>query len=268
MEKSVFNFKIQKQDGTIIDLHEHNLFVNSFRIISLSPEHIVEQIDNRHGSIYLGTRLRERRITSQITVEANNYNDFDSLKHELYKLFNPLEKFYIIRDLQPTRRMEVSVANEFDIDYIYLEMGEFKIDFVIHSVYSESVGSTLNPTLNFQVRTHEPVQYRFNTSTFKVFNDGDIKIDPREMELNIIFKGNSDNLIIRNLTTNDQWEYSGTTLQSDTIELSGIRSFMNGFSIFGETNRRLITIDKGWNEFKIINATDFEISFDFRFKYI
>ncbi|MCV5307201.1 phage tail family protein, partial [Escherichia coli] len=87
-----------------------------------------------------GTTLKDRKITSTISVEAFDFVDFDLVRDEIFRIFNPLEKFYIIRDLQPGKRMEVSVDNDFDIDYVTLEDGEFQIDFIIHSVFLESVG--------------------------------------------------------------------------------------------------------------------------------
>lgn len=269
MEKSVFNFVIQKDDDTFIDLHDLNLFVNSFRIISPTPEHVTERVDGRAGSVLLETNLLDRRITAKITVESKDYEEFDSFKSELFKIFNPLEKFYIIRDLQPGKRLEVSVASEFDIDYIWLELGEFQIDFVIHSVYLESCISTLSPYNSYQVSTNGSIGYRFKENTFSVWNDGDITVDPRVFPLIIEFRGTSNNLTIRNLTTGDEWKYNGSTIENDIVTLDGIRSFKNGFSIFRDTNRKLISLKNGQNQFEVVGATSpFEISFDFRFYYI
>src|SRR5699024_1306520 len=74
--------------------------------------------------------------------------------------------------------------------------------------------------------------------------------------LKITYKGNSENLRIRNLTTGDEWAYNGTTNTSDVIVLEGIRSTKNGLSIFRQTNKRLLTLAPGWNEFEIVGAPD------------
>lgn len=275
MDKSIFNFKIQKLDGTIIDLHEKNLFVNSCRIISPSPSHITEKTDGRHGSIYIGTELNDRKITAQITVEATDYIDFDLFRDEIFSIFNPLEKFYIIRDIQPNKRHLVSVASEFDIEYIWLDIGEFKMEFVNHSVFPESIGTTLDP-FTFDSEKwgigvgldSETLKYVHTTDTFRIYNAGNITLDPRVMPLLITFKGASKNLSIKNTTTNDEWKLTGSTVALDIVTLSGIRSLKNSTSIFGNTNKKLITLKPGWNDFKITGATDFSISFDFRFYYL
>jgi hypothetical protein len=273
MSKSIFNFRIQYKDGTEIDLHEDkNIWVSSFRIFSSKPNHITEKIDGRHGSVLLETILEDKKVKARFSVEAVNPEEFDLLRDELFRIFNPLNKFYIIRDLQPGKRMEVSVENELDLNYITLEDGEFELDFVIHSTYLESVITTLNPIQlegYAQMSTPEEVKYRFSETTFRVWNEGEITLDPRVQSLVILFEGVSSGLTITNLTTGDEWQYVGNTTENDSIRLDGIRSFNNDFSIFGQTNRKLITLVPGWNEFEITGATNpFEISFDFRFYYL
>lgn len=276
MIKSPFNFKIQYRDGSVIDLQEDkNWWVSSFRILSPTPDHETEKIDGRHGSLYLETTLQERKMHSKIMIEPVDIIDFDLTRDELFRVFNPLNKFYIIRDLQPNKRLEVSVDGDFDVDYLSLEDGEFEIDFVIHSTFLESIGNTLNPLTTdsnlWQVGQGligDDMIYVHSTNTFKIFNAGDIEVDPRVFPLVIKFKGPSTNLIIRNKTTGDVWSYTGQTQATDVIEINQIRSLKNGTSIFKDTNKKLISIAPGWNDFEITGATSpFEISFDFRFYY-
>lgn len=276
MEKSIFNFKIQYLDGTVIDLHEDkNLWISSFRIHSPSPEHITETITGRHGSIRHGTTLKERKITSEISIEAVDPIDFDLYRDEIFRIFNPLREFYIIRDLQPGKRMKVSVANEFDIDYLSLEDGEFSIEFVIHSVFLESIGTTLDEFIfdsNLwqigQGLIAEDLKYVHNSSTFKIYNAGDYEVDPRIVPLEITFKGSSNQLKIINQTTGDSFLYNGSTTPEDMIVLDRVKTFKNGISILGDTNRKCITIAPGWNEFIVTGASGIEIKFNFRFYYL
>lgn len=274
MEKSVFNFKIQYKDGSVLDLHEDkNLWVSSFRILSPNPEHTTDKIEGRHGSIYLGTTISERKIKATISIEAVDYIDFDLFRDELFRIFNPLEKFYIIRDLQQGKRMEVSVAGEFDVDYITLEDGEFDIEFTIHSVFLESVGTTLqletfDSTWQIgQGLTSEDVKYIHNTPTFRIYNASDLTIDPRFFPMVIEYTGSSYNLQIENLTTGDIWTYSDQSYLGDTIRIDGIRSTRNNLSIVGKTNKKIITLAKGFNDFNIVGMTNGSIKFDFRFYY-
>jgi hypothetical protein len=276
MKKSVFNFKIHYKDGTEIDLHkDKNIWVSSFRILSLSPEHMTETVEGCHGAIHLGTSLKEREITARFMIEGYDPIDFDLFRDELFRLFNPLEKLYIIRDLQPGKRLEVSVSSEFDIDYLTLEDGEFEVDFVIHSVFLESIVTTQdlftfdNDFLQFgQGLILDDLIYAHTDTIFSIYNAGDVTVDPRNLPLLITYTGASTNLSIKNTTTGDEWTHTGTSNPSDIIRLDGIRSTKNSLSIFRDTNRKLISLAPGWNDFELTGATSpFEISFDFRFYY-
>lgn len=274
MDKSIFNFKVQKKDNSIIDLHNKDLWVSSFRIPSPSPNHSTETVDGKHGSIYLGSTLESRVITATISIEAFDYVDFDLFRDELFRIFDPLEKFYIIRDLQPGKRIEVSVSQGFDIDYETLEDGEFSIEFIIHSTFFESVGTTLEldsfeSTWQIgQGLTSNDVKYMHSTNSFEIYNAGDIKVDPRSMPIFIEFTGKSNNLSIENVTTGDKWTYNESTSIGDTIKLDRVKSYKNELKITGSTNKKVITLNKGYNQFNI-TGTDgsFEIKFDFRFYY-
>lgn len=272
MEKSIFNFKILYSNDSIIDLHEDvNLWVSDFRIPSPSPDHLTDIVEGQHGEVYLGTTLKGRKVTATFLASTNDPNEFDLYRDRLFRVFNPLEPFYIIRDLQPGKRMKVVLDNPLDIEYLTPEDGEFTLDFLINSVFMESVGTTLNPgDLDGlpQVETEEVVQYVFNEPSFFVWNNGDVLVNPRKQELKVIFTGASENLTIRNLTTGDEWAFTEVTSESDTITLDGIKTFKNDLSAFGSTNRKLITLAPGRNDFEIVGALEpFLISFDFRFYY-
>src|SRR5690606_23373559 len=118
--------------------------------------------------------------------------------------------------------------------------------------------------------TMEEVKYTHYTNFFRIYNAGDILIDPDEkMFLDITFKGSSESLFLANFTTDTYWEYNGATEVSDTILLTGIRSFRNSTSIFSNTNRKVIKIAPGWNTFEVLGAKEqFEIKFNFRFLYL
>jgi len=277
MEKSIFNFKILYKDGSVLDLHEDkNLWVSSFRISSPEPEHITSTVEGVHGSIHQGTILKERKITSVISVEGWDDLDFDLLRDEIFLIFNPLEKFHIIRDLQKGKRMEVSVNNSYEIDYTTLEDGEFTIEFVIHSVFLESVGTTEDifsfENALFQIGqglVGDDLKYNHNTNTFRIFNAGAIEIDPRKLPMQIVFEGASNNLKISNKTTGDIWSYTGTTQATDRIILNRVKAEKNNTSIMANTNRKVIKLAKGWNDFVISGTTsDFLIKFIFRFYYL
>ena len=104
---------------------------------------------------------------------------------------------------------------------------------------------------------------------FRIYNAGVVDVNPRESYLKIEFRGVSDGLTINNLTTGDTYKYLDTTTLADSLVIDGIRSLKNGNSVFARTNKKLITLVPGWNEFEVSGASGFfRLTFDFRFTYL
>lgn len=267
--KTPDNFKIIHKDGTEYDMAD-DLFilVQSFKISSLSPNYYTEKIEGRNGPVRISKDYNERRMTAVCTLFGIDHEDYLSLfEDRLQDALFPDDPFYIIVDSNTSRRWVAEVANEWTPDRIG-SSSEFQIDFVAFYPFAESILTTADPSFYAAQLSSEgsrEIKYKHSTTTFEILNDGRIEIDPREQPLVITFTGPSTNLIIRNLTTGDEWGYTGTSNPGDDIVLDGIRATKNGLSIFGDTNRKLISIAKGWNSFELIGTTGaFEIAFDFR----
>ncbi|MBS4191187.1 phage tail family protein [Bacillus sp. FJAT-49705] len=266
-------FYIETLDGIRFDLKQYGLRGLKLEMDSLSPRHDTTTVDSMDGHIDIETTYEGRTMRASFLMEAKNRVDYHFSRSKIFRLFNAKTKFYIIDKFEPKKRWKVRTATRFTPERINHNVGLFTLDLISSSPYAESMGTTLNPSYTdgyLQVSSNEPVQYTFNQSTFKVWNEGDVKIDPCRFPLKITFDGASNNLYIRNITTGDVWLYNGSTVEGDVITLDGIRSLKNGFSIFKDTNKKLIKlVEKGWNEFEIFGATSpFTISFDFRFYYI
>jgi hypothetical protein len=275
---SIHNFKIIRKDGKPYDCYELGLFVNSFKDGGIVLDHDPIDMPGRDGLLDGETRRKERKMSAEITIEAVDHYDYDLLKDEVYRLFDSKESFYIVRDVQPGKRYEVKCDSPFSIARTAYELGEFSISFVAYRPFAESIGGTIDP-MTFdsglwqigQGLIAEDVKYTHNTTSFRIFNAGDITIDPKSMDLKIKYKGMSNNLSIKNVTTGDLWNYTGiTTTAHDIITLDGVKAYRNVVgSIFGKTNWGLITLKSGWNDFVLTGATgDFKIEFYFRFYYL
>lgn len=108
-----------------------------------------------------------------------------------------------------------------------------------------------------------------NQNTFRIYNAGVVEVNPRESYLKIEFRGSSEGLTINNKTSGDTFQYLDTTLITDFLVLDGIRSLKNGESVFTRTNKKLITLSPGWNEFEVTGVEGFfRLTFDFRFTYL
>ncbi|MCG7345304.1 phage tail family protein [Sporosarcina sp. ACRSL] len=267
---------IEKLDGTVYDLKEFGLVPLIFTLDSPTPRHTAEIVEGRDGHIDLGTTFEGRTMRSTFYIKGTDKYDYLLLRDEVFRLFDARTFFYLIDIDEPRKRWKVKTADMYTPINHRAEAGTMEISFVSPSPYAESYGTTLDPFTftaeKWQVGQGviaEDLIYAHNTQNFRIYNGSDIPINPREIPLLIKYQGASTNLRIRNNTTGDEWAYTGASGINDTILLDGVRSLKNGLTIFGQTNRKLITLARGWNDFTLIGASgSFLISFDFRFHTI
>ncbi|MGM0904271.1 MAG: phage tail domain-containing protein [Bacillota bacterium] len=251
MIKTLDNFRIVTKSGEIYDMAEDfGIIVRKFAISSPQPDITTEKVENRNGILRFGKTWGGRSITATCSMFSDNIAMVAETRNALYRLFMRNDVFYVVCDAEPNRQWSVEVSSDWTPSVIGI-YGEFEINFVSYSAFAESV---------------EPSVVANTSSTFRITNDGDVAVDPRELPLTITFKGASTNLKIENTTTGDVWQYTGTTTSSDTILLDGIRATKNGLSIFKDTNRKLITLTTGWNDIKVTGASgSYSTKFEFRF---
>lgn len=256
--------KLWDEQGNLINLDDYGLL--GLRLNIPSPSYVVskESIPGRGGVITLGRDLQPRPLTAEFKITSVDYEGSLVVRDEVYSLFSKGNTFYIGEEKQSAKRWLVECTEEWTPDRINTRTFITTIPLLADSGCAETVDTTL--TMNFaQISNSPEIKYKYSTTAFEIFNDG-IKVDPRYMSLVISYKGSSTNLKIKNLTTNEEWSYTGTTGNNDSIVLDGIRSTKNGLSILRDTNKKLITLTSGWNEFQLTGASgSFEISFDFRF---
>ena len=272
MNRSIASLLLQEADGTETNLESIGLFLREFEVSPLIPRHEIEKTDGTDGQVILNTTFESRSIRALFLLESVSKERFIVNRDKVFNLFNGKPFYHIVHTDDPYKRWHVKVARQ-SFERIG-NAANVEINFISESPYAESIITTLNQDnaeVVHQVETEEMIQYIFSQSTFMVWNDGDVDVDPTSnwSQLTIEFRGASDNLTLRNLTTGDEWSYGGSTVEGDVIRLEGVRSFKNGDSIFGDTNRKLLTLVPGRNDFEVTGATGpFSISFDFKFYYI
>lgn len=251
------NTIIERLDNTVYDLEELNIYTRDFIVSSPDYIHTTERIDGADGVVDLGTTVGPRDITLVLYFDALEVDQYADKRDEVYSLLQSKEPFYVTDTRQPGKRWKVKLARPFAPDQQRM-YGLFEVQLIAFSGYAESVGTTIQ-SYTFDHLQDLPVTYtdyeNIYETKFKIFNAGQM-IDPRNVNhfLRISYKGASENLRIENLTTGDVWQYQGTSNETDEIVLEGIRSTKNGLSIFRDTNKRLITLAPGWNEFEISGA--------------
>lgn len=242
-------------------------------IASPSINTIVEYTDLGYPVI-LDRHIEHRQIQVEIFLEAYDFDDHYLLRDKLYEQLSQEEELYFHESRLPYKRWRVIIQGDIIPTKGYRN-SHYTMTFLAINGYSESIASTLNKhefsedVWQFGMGlTFEPQQYIFDKPRFEVENLGNIKIDPRTMPLVIEFIGASNNLEIHNRTTGDIWKYNGTTTATQKITLNGINSYKSGTNILKDTNKQLITLDSGFNEFEIKGATGkMMITFDHKFYY-
>lgn len=277
-DKIKLDAMITKSDGTQILLSEAGIKLRDFLVSAPTPQHQTAEVIGSDGLQDLGTTYGPRKIHCSCSFRSIDRAEFTLLRDEIFQLFDSKEPFFITENRQPGKRWKVKVDSDYAIDQSHL-VGIFELDLIAFSPYAESVVSTCEEPIdtdseNWQsigagLNLEEDMQYEHTESSFRIWNGGNRTIDPREHMLVITFTGASDDLLIRNKTTGDVWQYNGTTSATDQIVLDGVKNLKNSFSILGQTNFGLISLSTGWNEIEIIGAIGaFTISFDVRFLFL
>lgn len=264
---------IETLEGVRYDLTSIGLIPLNFVIDSPSPLHNTVTVEGRNGYLDLGTTFDGRTMKVKFLLKGLDIHDYYLLLDEIFKLFDARTTFYLINKYEPKKRWKVKTASTYTPERLAPSDASIEIEFISSSPFSESYGTTLNPfTFDSELWQvgqgviSKDLKYAHNTTSFRIYNGSDIEIDPREIPILIRYQGSSTNLAIKNETTGDEWRYNGSSGVNDTIELDGVRSLKNNLTIFGQTNRKLITLAKGWNDFTLTGVSgSFLISFDFRF---
>jgi hypothetical protein len=211
------------------------------QIPSPSYKTLSQEVDGQSGIVITDRILQPRNLSAQFLTIANDYRDSLTLRNNLYRLLGNGTRFFIAETEIPNKRWRVYL-DEWTPERQSTKVHTFDVPLVCERGCSES----------FNV-----IRREYTTSTFKFKNEGDLTIDPRiHSDTQIEFSGASTNLKIKNNTTGEEWSWTGTTTSGDVILLSGVRSFKNGTSIFGQTNKKLLTMTSGWNDLELVGATD------------
>lgn len=268
---------ITRLNGARLSLADAGITLRDFVIDS--PELIVEYEDlpGRPGALEMGAQYGKRYMAGDFYAKAADEIDFHAMRNEIFRLFNSEEPFYITEACEPGKRWLVRTEGRYNLDR-QRTYGFFAVNFVSASPFAESIVRTSENEFRFdssrlqfgQGIVTEPLIYRFTTTSFRVYNAGSVPVDWRSAGATLTYRGASNGLRIRNVTTGADWRYTGASNSGDTIRLEErARSTKNGLTIFGATNMASMVLAPGWNEFEIIgNGGSFEVTFDFRFLYL
>lgn len=254
--RSRLNTIIEHLDGRHFDLMRYGIVTRDFIVSSPEYAREIAELDGLDGAIETDVSLQPRPIAVDIYIKAeDNLREYVRLRDFVFEVFGSNGRPFYIRDVRfPTKRWLVRLDGGFAPvqERMY---GFFTVNLIALSGVSES---------------NNVVKRGYNETTFDFRNGGTEIIDMRsQTETEIIFRGASEGLTIKNDTTGDEWRYNGSTSEGDIITLKGVRSTKNGQSIFGQTNKKLISIAPGNNKFEVRGASgDFELNINTRFYFV
>jgi hypothetical protein len=266
---------IQRLDGTAYNLKENGIRTKDIIISSPSYQHTTETVAGRPGAVDMGSNLAPRAITGEFRAMAVDVADYPLMRDEIFNIFRSDEPFYLIEKRNPGKRWLVKTTNAYQLDQRFV-YGDFTVEMICNAGMAESIGTTLSP-LEWDSDLwqwgagipYDDYQYVHDERNFTIYNAGTEVVDPRYSDLKIkVIASALDYIEIENKTTGDVYRYNGNLTLDDTLLIDKLRSTKNGLSVFRDTNKRLIRLAPGGNEFEVRGAIIEKISFDFRFNYI
>ncbi|MFY0518166.1 distal tail protein Dit [Lysinibacillus sp. UGB7] len=270
--------KMILKDGRELLMSDYSLKLLKYFIPSVSIEHQSSVMDGSDGAIFTNTRFGGRTITAKFMYKAFDYHDFKLFIADINALFARKEHFYIIFDAEPGKRWKVRLAESYSPNELLRKVGELEIKFICENLYAESVATTSDLKewdidkwqWGMGIDWDDDLSYAFSSNNFTVENYGNVAIDPRQHELEIILIGSfSNSVTITNRTTGETYQFNGSINGStDTLILRGIQSFKNGTSALKQTNKKLLSLAVGENSFQVTGGTVYSIVFNFRFLYM
>ncbi|MGH2319401.1 phage tail domain-containing protein [Planococcus sp. SE5232] len=242
-----------------------------------TAEETTEKVYN--GDIPMGKTRNSRLIQAKLWYKAYDVLDYKLLRDELFSFLSPFQEFYVVDEDVPGKRWKVSVR-DIQPERINRTTAEVAVVFYCPRGLSESIAMTMDGIdtvygdwasgmgLESDVGTQD---YTHSSDFFGIHNAGNVMVDPRESELSIRIdanNGGSGKLTVRNMSTSEEWIYTGPLNAGDTITIDRMESKRNYSNIVGQTNLNLISLVPGQNAFLLSGINQgFEISFNFRYLY-
>ena len=250
-------------------------------ISSINKERETSRVEGSHLKRDNGFVYGERDIELDLWMKAHDTEDYRLLRDKVYALFDRVG--YISEEYQKGKRYKVNVDDQYIPERIEgtRMFAEAKIVCTTDGLpFAESIGTTALIDKNGVsandalwgygmglISIDEGQQYTHTSSTFRIYNAGNVPIHPFQQDLKIEISGvTGKNFEMRNVTTGDVFKVTDNLKSSDVVVLDGHEIKINGLQALRKTNRKYISLAPGWNEFRL-NRTA-KVIFDFRFYYL
>lgn len=235
-----------------------------------NPTDNLQKVGLMDGSRLLSTSYSTRELKMEIYFEGIDEGDAELAYDALQRFLISREPYWICFANWPQRMYYVKAklaAPTFAGDRHWT----CEVTFTDLIGLSRSVGTTQDPVMGFGNNMEAKPQYTFKTNTFSIVNHSDVRIDPerRGHPFKLTLQGQSSgNMKITNKTTGDvftrnlTYTKDGTTAFNGTYVIDGVRPTLNGKSDDYYTNKGVITLQIGKNDFQIDNFSG-TVTFDY-----
>jgi hypothetical protein len=270
--------KVYDNNLNEINLASMDVDTSDFKLDPPTPKH--DTTDMRFGRVTLGSGLEPRSMSVTFHLHGRDMYDFILLRDEMFDYFNGLEFMYLVDVRNPAKRWKVKVAASYEVVPIATRVAVFDMEFISDSPYCHSIGTTDDP-VTFEadkwqfgqgIIFDESIKYTHTTDSFKIYNAGNVDIDPRlihtplTIEVTAAATSSNNILSLTNLTTGEVWTYTGATTAGQVIQLKDVQALTGGSSVFLKTNYKVITLKRGYNDFVKSNTIS-QVKFINRFYY-
>ncbi|MCD8892874.1 phage tail family protein [Staphylococcus nepalensis] len=249
-------------------------------VSSIEKERKEQAIDGIPGVIDYGYNLKGREIKMNFMTEHyHDTYDHRLQRDEIYNLFDSYPYLYVSDNTVPSRVLKITIDGSFTPERYGYWYSTFEVDARISNLpYWRTKYTTQDIETNGYSGLVEKfgtadginvdrTKYTFTETSFKVWNGGNVTVDPRNMMLYIkmfYVKGTGS---ITNKTTGEKLniinDWKGNHLTIEGVKIIKATN-VNGLR---DTNRKFISLVPGNNEIEIKGLEFTKISFDFPYYY-
>ena len=250
-------------------------------VSSIEKERKEQSIDGVPGVVDYGFNYKGREVKMNFMTE--HYHDtFDHRlqRDEIYNLFDSYPFLYVSDDTVPSRVLKITVDGSFTPERYGYWYSTFEVDARItglpfwrtkydtEEIQKSGYSAIVEKYGMADGINVENANYDFTDNTFTVWNGGNVRIDPRNMDLRITVYTpvSSNNFTVENITTGEKFIVL-RDLNQQSVRLENAKFLLNGLNRLRECNRKFISLAPGKNEIKISNGTFTRIQFKFNFHY-
>lgn len=215
-------------------------------------------------------------LTLRFGFDGMDVNDLNLFEHWFRSVFNRRNPYYVITSQMPGIKYAINTAN---VTSNVKDGSSVEIEVIlnVYKGYSESVNTTDSEFLfesdwmfgNGMPLNFDP-KYKHTTNQFTIWNGSTDKINPRfKHELKILLNLDADGgFELVNYTTGDVFRYNKSIDKNTDFVLDSVYAYRDMNRIGIDTNRGVITLAPGKNEFKIKgDVSNINVVFKFPFIY-